>query len=135
MVRSVFAFFAFMIFSNWAVSQYSLEIEITGLRSDTGVIMLRLLDENEGIVNQDKGIIKDKKSLIIFTGLKPGNYAVQYYHDENLSEEMETNSIGIPKEGYGFSNDAYGIFGPKPFKERMFDLKENKRILLKIKYH
>ena len=116
-------------------SQHTLEIEIKGFRSDTGAVMLQLLDGSKNMIRQDKGIIIDGNTLIIFNNLEPGKYAVRYYHDENLSENMETNSIGIPREGYGFSNDAYGFFGPRPFEDWLFELKENKRISLKIKYH
>jgi Uncharacterized protein conserved in bacteria len=42
--------------------------------------------------------------------------------------------LGIPKEGYGFSNNASGMFGPRPFKEWLFDIKEDKKIAVKIRY-
>ena len=115
-------------------AQDSLVIEISGIKSDTGFIMLQLLDENQEVIGQDKGIIKDKKSTIVFSFLKPGKYAVRYYHDENLSGKMETNSFGMPEEGYGFSNDAYGLFGPKSFSEWLFEFNDDKKIILKIKY-
>jgi uncharacterized protein (DUF2141 family) len=135
MFRVFFIFFVFTIISNCAIAQLKLEIEINGLRSDAGVVMLQLLDKNKEVIKQDKGTISDGRSFITFTDLKPGMYAVQYYHDENLSEKMETNILGIPEEGYGFSNNAYGLFGPKPYRERLFELKENKKITLKTKYH
>ncbi len=34
-----------------------------------------------------------------------------------MNGNLETNRLGIPTEGYGFSNNAYGMFGPKPFKD------------------
>ena len=114
--------------------QYSLEIEITGLNSSNGVIMLQLFDQDQKVIGQDKGIIKEKKCLITFSDLKPGKYACRYFHDENLSGKMETNKLGIPKEGYGFSNDASGLFGPKPFNEWLFEITSNKRIMIRTKY-
>jgi uncharacterized protein (DUF2141 family) len=50
-----------------------------------------------------------------FPGLKPGRYAVAVYHDENDNGELDTNLLGIPTEGYGFSNDATGFAGPPDF--------------------
>jgi uncharacterized protein (DUF2141 family) len=41
--------------------------------------------------------------------------------------------MGIPKEGYGFSNDAYGTFGPKPFEEWLVDVSKDTKIVLKTK--
>jgi len=113
---------------------FRLDIEITGLRNNTGLIMLQLLDENEKVVNQAKGIINDKRSVIIFNNLKPGKYAFQYYHDENLSAVMETGRLGKPKEGYGFSNNAAGMFGPKPFKEWLFEINKDKKVTDTVRY-
>jgi uncharacterized protein (DUF2141 family) len=120
--------------SQFLSAQDTLVIEISGMKSDTGFIMLQLLSENQEVIMQDRGIIEDWKSTIIFNNLQPGKYAVRYYHDENLSGEMETNALGIPQEGYGFSNDAYGMFGPKPFSEWLFEFNSSKKIILKIKY-
>lgn len=114
--------------------QYSLEIEIAGLRSNNGLIMLQLFDEKNKLISQVKGIIADKKSITMIKDLRPGKYAFRYYHDENLSELMETNRLGIPKEGYGFSNNAYGPFGPKPFTEWLFEINEDKKMAAKTKY-
>jgi len=115
-------------------AQDSLVIEITGMQSDTGFIMLQLFDQNQEVIRQAMGIIKDKRSTIIFSDLNPGKYAVRYYHDENLSGKMETGSFEIPEEGYGFSNDAYGLFGPKSFSDWLFEFNGHKKIILKIKY-
>jgi uncharacterized protein (DUF2141 family) len=117
-----------------ASGQLTLDIKITGLKNDQGVIMLQLLNENEKLIDQKKGEIMDKMCFITIKDLKPGKYAVQYYHDENLSGVMETNILGIPKEGYGFSNNASGPFGPKPFKERLFELNEDKKIEITTRY-
>jgi uncharacterized protein (DUF2141 family) len=116
------------------LSQFSLEIEVTGLRNDKGCIMLQLFDENQVVIRQEKGTIKDSGITIVISDLKPGKYAVRYFHDENLDGILQTNRIGKPLEGYGFSNDAYGMFGPKPFKEWLFDINGNKKIVLKTKY-
>ena len=120
--------------SNWVFAQLTLEIEITGLHNNTGNIMLQLFDENERVITQEIGQIKDKMSSLSIRNLKPGKYAVRYYHDENLNGKMETNMVGKPTEGYGFSNNVIGKFGPPPFEKWLFDLKENKKLELKITY-
>lgn len=33
-----------------------------------------------------------------------------------------------------FSNDTYGTFGPKSFDNWLFEIKENRKIVLKTKY-
>ena len=37
--------------------------------------------------------------------LPAGNYAVQVMHDENENNKLDTNFMGMPIEGYGFSNN------------------------------
>jgi uncharacterized protein (DUF2141 family) len=37
--------------------------------------------------------------------LPPGRYAIAILHDENSNRKLDRNFIGIPKEGFGFSNN------------------------------
>ena len=134
MKRSIIVFLALLVISNYAFSQHNLEIEITGIKNDEGNIMLQLFDEKENVVNQGMGAIKDKKCTISFKNLKPAKYAIRYFHDENKNEVLDTNTLGIPKEGYGFSNNARGRFGPPSFEKWLFELNENKKIELKPVY-
>jgi len=95
---------------------------------------LQVLNESQVPVEQKKGVIQDFKYIVKIVNLPPGKYAVRYFHDENMNGNLDTNKMDIPTEGYGFSNNAYGLFGPKPFKEWLFDFNENKKLSLKIKY-
>ena len=72
--------------------------------------------------------------MIIYKDLKNDQYAIRYYHDENIDDELDTNILGIPKEGYGFSNDAYGKFGPKDFKEWLFEVSGDTKIRMNTEY-
>jgi uncharacterized protein (DUF2141 family) len=120
--------------SDCTFSQLTLNIEITGLRNNNGKIMIQLFDENEKVITQEIGQIKDKMSSFSIKNLKPGKYAVRYYHDENLNGKMETNMAGKPTEGYGFSNNIIGKFGPPPFEKWLFEFRENKKITLTLTY-
>jgi uncharacterized protein (DUF2141 family) len=134
MNRIVFLITSLILISNNAFSQFNLTIEISGLKNSTGKIMLQLLDEKEKVIKQESGEIKEKVSVFSIQIPKPGKYAVRYYHDENLNGEMDTNLVGIPKEGYGFSNNAKGSFGPPPFKEWLFEISNDTKISLKPIY-
>jgi uncharacterized protein (DUF2141 family) len=120
--------------SNLSYSQYKLDVEILEIRNTRGNIMLQLFDRNENIVIQEKSPIKDNRCLFSFADLKPGKYAVRYFHDENLNGKMETNLVGKPTEGYGFSNNVIGKFGPPPFDKWLFEINEDKKIVLKPTY-
>lgn len=41
----------------------------------------------------------------IFRDLAYGVYAVSVLHDENVNGKLDKNLIGVPKEGYGVSNN------------------------------
>ena len=38
------------------------------------------------------------------------------------NEKLDTNFFGIPKEQFGFSNNAKGRFGPPSFESASFEL-------------
>ena len=105
--------------------QFSLTIEFDGLRNSNGQIILEFIDENEIKIMEITKNIVDKKCIIVIKNLKPGKYAFKYFHDENKNENLDLNWIGIPKEGYGFSNNAKGTLGPPSFEKTIFVIKEN----------
>jgi uncharacterized protein (DUF2141 family) len=55
--------------------------------------------------------------------LPPGTYAIGIFHDVNLNNKMDNNFFGVPKEQYGFSNNARALFGPPDFEDAAFVLK------------
>ncbi|MES2861164.1 MAG: DUF2141 domain-containing protein [Pseudomonadota bacterium] len=59
---------------------------------------------------------------VTFSGLAPGRYAVAAFHDMDGNGDLTLWPIGLPREAYGFSNDARGRFGPPPFAQAAFDL-------------
>jgi len=61
-------------------------------------------------------------TTMTLTGLAPGRYAVAAFHDTDGDGDLTLWPIGLPREAYGFSNDARGRFGPPPFAQAAFDL-------------
>jgi len=123
-----------LICGKFVNGQFSLNVEITGIKNNTGLILLQLFNEKEEVIAQAIGEIENQKTNIIIKDLKPGKYAFRYFHDENMSKELETNVLGIPKEGYGFSNNGAGPFGPRPFKEWLFDIKGDMKVTVSPRY-
>ncbi len=60
--------------------------------------------------------------LVVIPDLPPGKYAVAAYIDNNRNGKQDKNLLGVPKEGYGFSNNVRGIFGPPKFSEAAFEI-------------
>lgn len=105
----------------------TLEIVIEHLESDRGVVIAVLLDSAEQYDSGDQFFqsdenvpIRDGRASVTFENVPFGTYAVKIFHDENANGKLDTNFVGFPKEGFGFSNDAMGKFGPPTFAEAAF---------------
>ncbi|NUO00517.1 MAG: DUF2141 domain-containing protein, partial [Saprospiraceae bacterium] len=75
-----------------------------------------------------------KRCVLTVKGLAKGKYAVQLYHDENGNGKMDFNLLGIPKEGYGFSNDARGFMSEPAFEKQLFSLDQDRTIQIRLSY-
>lgn len=47
---------------------------------------------------------------------KPGVYAFALYHDENSNMKIDRTGMGLPAEGFGFSNNPATLAGLPTFK-------------------
>lgn len=111
-----------------------LTVEITGLRSSDGQVILQLSDENDKELEGIHQAIIDNKCIIKIRNLNPGKYAFRYFHDENNNNELDQNWIGIPKEGYGFSNNAKSSIGAPDFEDMIFILGTEKTMVCTPNY-
>ena len=125
-------------------SAADLTVRIEGVRSADGDIRVALHRRADGVDFPDSaGIVKaamrpaGKAGDLVFAGLAPGDYAVAAFHDEDRDGDLNTNLLGIPTEGYGFSNEARGIFGPPGFDAAAFTIKadeERPAVTVKLGY-
>ena len=116
------------------VDSYTLQVEITGFRNFKGNVLVQVYNEEEEVIKAFIVDFQDKKCNFTLDELPAGKYAIQYFHDENSNRRMESNFMGIPKEGYGFSNNAKGYFGPPKFVDWLFPLNADTNIKLEISY-
>jgi uncharacterized protein (DUF2141 family) len=109
-----------------ARAQNNLEVKIDNIKNDKGDILIGLYSDGQNFPRKtsDGRIVKASKDgvVVAFQDLKPGPYAISVLHDENSNKDMDQNKIGIPKEGYGFSNNAKGSLGPPSFDKAKFEL-------------
>jgi uncharacterized protein (DUF2141 family) len=56
--------------------------------------------------------------------MPPGAYALSVVHDENGNGRLDTR-LGIPREGFGFSNNPRIWFGPPSFESARFPFPPN----------
>jgi uncharacterized protein (DUF2141 family) len=65
----------------------------------------------------------------------PGDYAVAIYHDENNDHDFNRTMLGMPAEGYGFSNDAPALVGLPRFDAARFHVgPEGARVPVTLRY-
>lgn len=76
--------------------------------------------------------VKGNKVKYTFSDIEGGTYAIKLFHDENDNGKMDTNMFGIPKEGYGFSNNV-GKFGQPEFREAAFEVNQQANIEIIIR--
>jgi uncharacterized protein (DUF2141 family) len=122
----------------------TLVVEMKGFRSDKGKALVALFASKEGFPDHPKKAIrrlevdiKKGAALAVLMGVPPGTYAVAVLHDEDGNKAMKTGTFGIPKEGYGASQDARGRFGPPSFGDAKFEIRAGRRVTtrIKMKYH
>jgi uncharacterized protein (DUF2141 family) len=89
-------------------------VNVTGLRNAKGKVDALLFVSPNGFPEDDsKAFDKDEVSIdpetmsaqIVFKDVPRGSAAVTVLHDENMNRKIDKNFLGIPKEGYGTSNN------------------------------
>ncbi len=114
----------------WQINQSGeLVVEVKGIDKIKGNIRVALYNVEKDFLS-DKTFkaleerVDGKICTIKFADVPYGTYAISVYHDENENGELDTGLFGIPKEGYGFSNDVMGTFGPPSFEEAAIDFQQ-----------
>jgi len=92
-------------------SAAELTVHLSDVQAPGGVIKLALVDSQAAFDGkapplQATGAAPNGESATFtFENLAPGSYAVMATHDENGNGKMDSNVLGMPQEGYGFSNN------------------------------
>ncbi|MCX6284646.1 MAG: DUF2141 domain-containing protein [Bacteroidetes bacterium] len=142
-MKSILFAYLFSLISLITYGQKSeIVINISGLRSDKGKCLLYLYNNKKGFpndagkaINKANGSILSGKSTIILTDIPDGEYAIGIIHDENDNGRMDTNFLGMPKEGVGVSNNAKGHFGSPSYDDSKFKLNQKSlKLNITIKY-
>lgn len=110
-----------------------LEITVAGVRTGKdgtakGLMAITLYPDDESQFLARKGKIARVRipatapeTRVCLPLPAPGAYAVAVYHDENSDHDFNRTLLGMPAEGYGFSNDADTTLGLPRFKDVRFN--------------
>jgi len=103
-----------------------LSITVTGVRNSDGVVRCALFNSPAAFpkIGQEwRGVIapiRGGAANCVFAGVPAGTYAVAFFHAEHNETQLTTGMFGKPQQGYGFSNNATGSFGPPDFNAAAF---------------
>lgn len=125
-----------LLFALKANAQCSLNVKVDNLEDSRGRLMVALFNSEATFLSpmaQGKSVsVEGVSSEVIFGDLPEGEYAIALFQDENSNFMLDMDSIAIPTERYGFSNDIDPrIIGRKPnFDECKFNVRRDTAIII-----
>ena len=128
------------------ISADELSIKLLG-QNKAGILNLAIYDNAEAFDRSVKGegrseggffsgidsFIELKESHEFVINLPEGIYAIALFIDANKNMKIDKNFLGIPKEQYGFSNNAMGNLSGPSFEQAKFQVKGNSIQNIKLK--
>jgi uncharacterized protein (DUF2141 family) len=122
--------------------QTAIQVEVTGISSKQGEILVALFSGEKGFPGDAtkafktaKAVPVNGKAILNFYQIPEGIYAIVLFHDTNHDGILNKNFLGIPKEGYGVSNNVRNLFSAPGFEESSFRHgKSTTRISITVKY-
>jgi uncharacterized protein (DUF2141 family) len=121
----------------------TLTVRVIGARNAKGKIRVALFRSAEGFPGDASKAFRlenapiDSQTLssqMVLADLPAGQYALSVFHDENLNEKLDKNLMGIPKEGYGASNNPGRKMRAPTFEEAHFSHQTNQSVEIKLIY-
>ncbi len=105
-------------------------VQVTDINKHTGTIAAVLMDSEAAWTGKGAPVSARREKAgagteleLVFTDVAPGKYAIRLMHDENDNGKLDTNLVGMPTEGYGFSNNPR-VMRAAHFDEAVFEVTE-----------
>lgn len=118
----------------------ALTISVSHIRNDKGFILMSIYrdapgypDDPEKAFRIEKVKIENQRASVTLNNLPAGQYAVALLHDENGNSKMDKR-FGLPREGYGFSNNVMGLMGPPCFSRAAVNCTGSQSIVVNMRY-
>ncbi len=131
-----------VLFAALSINAQTLIVEIGGIRNNYGKIVLSVFTDNNGFKKDESVFEKsynksdlDAAKMLVEINIDNGIYGIAILDDENSNGKMDYNLIGIPKEGYGFSNFYHTVMIRPKFEDFSFIINnKNETIQVRLKY-
>jgi uncharacterized protein (DUF2141 family) len=119
-----------------------LTVKVEDVRYAKGSVLIALYDSEASFGKPALAKLRDRAKAskgevtFVFHDLPAGTYAASSFQDEDDSGKLKSNSLGVPTEGFGFSNDAQLGGGPPKFPQASFtfDGKTDKVVSFSLNY-
>jgi len=118
-----------------------LTISVDGLRNSRGVVGVLLFTSDHGWPEHVDAAVRAKAvpaqsgvTNVTFEGLQPGQYAAVVLHDENKNKKLDKNLFGVPREGWGMSNNPQAHAAAPEFDRARFVLRRKTRLQIHLNY-
>ncbi|MFL7904576.1 DUF2141 domain-containing protein [Azospirillum argentinense] len=104
-----------------AVLAAALTVTVQGVRNGDGLIVLAVCEEAAYPAGRCAFRVTapaaEGSVRVTVPDVPPGTYALRAYHDENGNGQLDRNLLGVPREGFGFGNDASVLLAPPSFRD------------------
>jgi uncharacterized protein (DUF2141 family) len=121
----------------------TLTVRVVNARNTNGMVRVALFQSAEGFPGDASKALRTQPAKIdpqtltaqaVFSGIPQGTYAVMLFHDENGNGRLDKNMVGIPKEGYGASNNPAKKMRAPTFDEAKLSLASDQSLEIKLIY-
>jgi uncharacterized protein (DUF2141 family) len=112
---------------NAAAQAGELVVTVNDVAVHKGQLKMALFDSAAAWDGKAKAIAQQAQAATAgsvefrFADLPGGTYAISVMHDENDNGRMDSNFLGMPTEGYAFSNDPK-VMRKATFEEAAFEV-------------
>lgn len=138
-IHVLFGIFFLCLFSSFTLSVFPtntflISVKVVGAKNNVGNILLKLSDLNNKLIATGQAKIQNNSALFTFSDVEAGSYSIAIFHDKNCNNKLDTNFLGIPKEGFGFSNNPKIRFSEPSLSEQLFVVTNNVEVTIKLIY-
>lgn len=104
-----------------------LNVEIDGLRNQKGQVCVSLYNNSRGFPDKSDRVLQKQCTKVTatpltikFQNLKLGSYAAVVMHDEDNDGTVNQDDLGVPLEGFGFSQNPEIVTSAPKFGDAAF---------------
>lgn len=121
-------------------AQSKIVARISNVRNDRGVCQVCLFNNAASFKGESgtpvqcvQAPVKGGQSEALFENIPAGMYAVMVFHDANKNKKLDQNFLGIPKEGYGASQNKLPFASAPSFNDNKFLVPDKTVTTLRIR--